>query len=174
MLGSNHSFLNEVYKDNIEYTEDEREKREKELQKGIEEFKNINQQELFSRKQKIEVKGVEVEFTKFDNIFTLSKTQVENNSKDQLSYIFGKNIGKECFCCRKFITKGTKQVQCQFCTLAGCKECVYKQFPFPQIDESNPSAKRRGKICKLCETKFYIKWKMDDIFANIDQKELQQ
>jgi hypothetical protein len=82
-LGSNHSFLNEVYKDNVEYTEDEREKREKELQKGIEEFKNINQQELFSRKQKIEVKGVEVEFTKFDNIFTLSKSQVENNSKDQ-------------------------------------------------------------------------------------------
>ena len=52
------------------------------MQKGIEEFKNINQQELFSRKQMIEVKGAQVEFTKFDNIFTLSKSQVESTSKD--------------------------------------------------------------------------------------------
>ncbi len=83
----------------------------------------------------IEVKGVEIEFTKFDNIFTISKSQIENQTKDQLALILGKNVGRECFCCRKIILKGTKQAQCDFCTLAGCKECVYKKFPYPQASE---------------------------------------
>lgn len=88
-----------MYTDNLEYTEEEREFKERELQKGLEDFKKINQHDLFNRKQVIEVNKTEVEFSKFDSIFTISKSQVENQSKEQLALLLGKNVGKECFCC---------------------------------------------------------------------------
>lgn len=40
--------------------------------------------------------------------------------------------------------------QCDFCALIGCKDCVYKKFPYPL------NQKEKGKICKVCETKIYI------------------
>ena len=38
--------------------------------------------------------------------------------------------------------------------MIACKECVNKSFPFPK---KNPEYIHRGRICKICENKFYIK-----------------
>jgi hypothetical protein len=35
-----------------------------------------------------------------------------------------------------------------------CKNCLYKDRPFPQNNEGN---KNRGKICRLCERKFCVR-----------------
>lgn len=64
-----------------------------------------------------------------------------------------KNISAECFICLKKIERN-KCIECQFCEKFGCNECVYKTFPFPK---NNPDMTKWGKICKVCETKFYIK-----------------
>ena len=47
-----------------------------------------------------------------------------------------------------------KAVLCEFCSNYGCKDCVYKTMPYPV---NNPDKSLRGKICKTCEAKFYIK-----------------
>jgi hypothetical protein len=47
-----------------------------------------------------------------------------------------------------------KVKQCHFCAYIGCGDCINKKFPFPA---NNKDYANRGKICKVCENKFYIK-----------------
>lgn len=83
-----------------------------------------------------------------------------------------------CFCCGKDIllsggSKKQRQVEaCHFCQKWACGECVAKSFPFPVADKASGQY-LRGKICRVCETKFYIKQKLDEIFKRIDDKDRQ-
>lgn len=56
---------------------------------------------------------------------------------------------------------------CHFCTHWGCGECIEKNFPFPVAVNGQYN---RGKICRVCETKFYVKQKLDEIFKRIDDR----
>lgn len=78
-----------------------------------------------------------------------------NNSKKN------KNISGNCYPCNKALDRHA--VECHFCGNLGCQDCVYKTFPFPVNNSENSS---RGKICKVCETKFYIKKVKNTIFMS--------
>lgn len=81
----------------------------------------------------------------------------------------------DCFCCGKdnVLTgsKKTKLDACHFCQKWGCGDCVFKNFPFPLPEQLAGDQTLIGRICRLCETKFYIKNKLDEIFRKIDAKE---
>lgn len=49
---------------------------------------------------------------------------------------------------------------CEFCSYSNCKQCLTKTrlFPMAALPLSNKEqSQRRGKICKLCDRKFFIK-----------------
>jgi len=54
----------------------DKETKEQELQRGLEEFKKADQQKLFNRKQTIMVNGKEYEFSQFDGVFSISRSQI--------------------------------------------------------------------------------------------------
>jgi len=62
-------------------------------------------------------------------------------------------------------SKKIKVDACHFCQRWVCGDCATKSFPFPV---KTGSEALRGRICKVCESKFYIKQKLDEIFRNID------
>jgi len=65
-----------------------------------------------------------------------------------------------CFCCGKDFSgtaggsKKPKIDACHFCTKWGCEDCVYKTYPF--LNQTGQET-QRGRICRVCESKFYIK-----------------
>ena len=71
-------------------------------------------------------------------------------------------------------SKKQRQVEaCHFCLKWACGDCVEKSFPFPIANAADQKSCERGKICKVCETKFYIMQKLDEIFQKIEVKERQ-
>ncbi len=81
-----------------------------------------------------------------------------------------------CYCCGRDtsggaagVSKKVKVDACHFCQRWVCNDCATKSFPFPV--SSNDGSTMRGRICRVCESKFYIKQKLDEIFRNIDDKE---
>eukprot|EP00347_Sterkiella_histriomuscorum_P020614 403337136 len=144
-----------------------KEQREKDLQKTIEEFKKVDQEKLFNRKQIIKVIGNEdVEFNQNDNIFQIQSSQIDTSVSQSQAFKLAK--GKNCFGCKTIMKKKSNIRQCDFCAKIGCKECVYKKFPYPM------NQTQKGRICKQCETKIYIQQTMNEIFKGIQQKEVYQ
>lgn len=95
----------------------------------------------------IYVNGIEFEFNPNDKIFYL-EGECDESIRTPRKY----KGAHECGICRKHMDKHHKQ--CNFCARMGCSECIYKKYPYPV---NNPDNHNKGKICKLCETKFYIK-----------------
>jgi len=54
-------------------------------------------------------------------------------------------------------SKKTKLDACHFCQKWGCGDCVFKNFPFPLPEQLSSDQTLIGRICRVCETKFYIK-----------------
>jgi hypothetical protein len=130
-----------------------------------------NQERIFNTKQLILVGNRQFEFTQFDNIFSLSRSPFLDELNLSTSSVDINNLKKKlltlapnqlpsCFCCGKEIgssgSKKTKIDGCHFCQKWGCDDCIEKSFPFPLRDDASGEI-LFGKICKVCETKFYIK-----------------
>ena len=78
-----------------------------------------------------------------------------------------------CNICRKpkDAFKGKKVAQCDFCATFGCTECIFKTFPFPQIDQ-HEQVQNFGVICMVCETKLHINTVTSDILRALSKNEL--
>ena len=148
---------------------------------------DINQDEFQkNRKQFIKVGDHQFDFTKNDSIFRISHSQIEavveqGSTKEKKEKVVP--ITGSCFCCKKDLTAKVKQDRCDFCTLQGCKECIYKKYPYPKPIDKETIVCGKGRICRVCETKFYIKkviklnlftlfQNLDLIFKSIDKKEI--
>ncbi|CDW81100.1 UNKNOWN [Stylonychia lemnae] len=83
----------------------------------MEEFKNVDQQKLFNRKQVIKVNGFDIEFSQNDYLFQIKKTQIDVTQSQQK--IFGDYLGKNCFSCQKQMVKKSNMRQCDFCAKIG-------------------------------------------------------
>jgi len=130
------------------------------------------QKDFINTKQQIAVGNRQFEFTQYDSIFNLTHSPFlaelslpldadESSFKKRLQTLYPEKL-PSCFCCGKDVfggITGSKKVKidaCHFCTKWGCDDCVYKTYPFPQTS-SGSSEPHRGRICRVCETKFYIK-----------------
>ena len=68
-------------------------------------------------------------------------------------------------------SKKQKDIEaCHFCMKWACGDCITKSFPYP-LPDKDTKQQERGRICRVCETKFYIKQKLDEIFNRVDEKE---
>lgn len=118
-----------------------------------------DQGKFLTKKQEIFVGDQKFEFTQYDRIFKLSRTphpELAASIKEGKKFKVAKLPCGNCFCCMKDLSLKVKQDICHFCTLQGCTDCVYKEFPFLNKEEG-ASTFQHGKVCRVCETKFYIK-----------------
>eukprot|EP00347_Sterkiella_histriomuscorum_P002076 403369568 len=159
---------------------------------GLEDQTLQSQEQILNREQEILVEGRKHTFNQNDSIFNISESQIgqtfselsHQNHNDLISQ--SSNLSKQttnkkkkvkivpiqnqpCFCCNQMLSKSVKQDICEFCTKQGCKACVYKKFPFPLKDLNDNQ--QRGKICKICETKFYVRNKLVEIVKGIEKKD---
>ena len=157
-------------------------------------------QDFYHTKQQITVGNRQFEFLQDDAIFKLKQSPFikefglqpdgdEQNLKKKLQGIYPEKL-PSCFSCGKDVcggNSGSKKVKidaCHFCTKWGCEDCVYKSYPFPRLI-SGATDYQRGRICRVCETKFFIKnvrtphladfelQKLDEIFKKIETKDKQ-
>jgi hypothetical protein len=91
-----------------------------------------------------------------DPVFYLTKPSEQK--QDSKSY-------SQCNVCEKDLQEDS-MVLCEFCnTPNNCKQCCSKKFPFAQEsrpDQNSPDEEFVedsifGQICKICETKIYVK-----------------
>ena len=88
----------------------------------------------------------QIAFDERDPIFLLAK-QNSNLTKTP-----------ECGSCQKVVFKKDKEIiYCQFCGVSNCGNCAYKERPFLKARIQADGKKPRGKICKLCDRKFFVK-----------------
>mmetsp|Transcript_32682 Transcript_32682/g.49949 ORF Transcript_32682/g.49949 Transcript_32682/m.49949 type:complete len:179 (+) Transcript_32682:460-996(+) len=79
-----------------------------------------------------------------DPIFTLAEPYENGNQPE--------NQNPNCNCCGDKY-KSTKDIRsCQFCSIISCSRCCYKSRAFP-----NGDGESEGDICKVCDSKFFIK-----------------
>lgn len=106
----------------------------------VEKLKKMNEQIIIE----CEGKSHTFQYLYNDAIFALSEP-FEEFSGDQNPF---------CNCCKESFAKlKQKDIKyCQFCALAYCPKCRYKQrtFPFSKDEE-------KGDICKVCDRKFFIR-----------------
>ena len=59
---------------------------------------------------------------------------------------------------------------CQFCSLSACKDCCKKERPFPysSFDKDTQKHASRGKICKLCDNKFFVKKLVSGLIMQVE------
>jgi len=98
----------------------------------------------------IEMEGVvrEFHFTHDDDIFSLAD---KNDNKSA-------NQNANCNCCQKAWNAKNKDIAyCDYCALAYCAKCQYKQRRFPNGKENS-----LGNICKVCDRKFNLRELLKD------------
>ena len=77
-----------------------------------------------------------------------------------------------CGVCRKPKDKfKNKIIQCHFCAMFGCSDCIGKLFPFPQLDPEDHT-QNLGVICMVCEAKLNINTVTSDILRALGKAEL--
>lgn len=86
--------------------------------------------------------GHEFEFHPDDPIFCLHEPN-ENPSQSPDPF---------CSCCKEKYKSAKDSKSCDFCGLAFCSKCRYKERVFP----ASPN-EETGDICKVCDRKFFIK-----------------
>ncbi len=135
-------------------------------------YSTDNKFECFNTMQVIQIGARQFDFFQDDPIFTLSHSPFikelglqpigdETNLKKKLLALIPDKL-PSCFCCGKEVwgaagtSKKIKVEACHFCTKWGCEDCVVKSFPFAKVLKGQSEA-QRGRICRVCETKFYIK-----------------
>ena len=92
---------------------------------------------------------------------TLKAQGLSKNNKIKPSHV---THVEQCSVCRKARAefKGRKVAQCDFCASFGCIECIYKVFPFPQLDKQDKQ-QNFGVVCMTCETKLHINTVTSDL-----------
>ena len=98
------------------------------------------------------------EFDDKDPIFFMSKPMTQ---RKQL---------QECYTCETAFTDYKQMKYCEFCGHSNCKDCLKKTRIFPHHNQSLSDSKKeqRGKICKRCDRKFFIKRMLMDSTKTIE------
>ncbi|CDW88628.1 UNKNOWN [Stylonychia lemnae] len=128
--------------------DDKKDQFNKLFSEGMEDYSLSSQEQILNRPLEIVVEGRKQAFVQNDHIFHIShsqlSTEISVHKKAKTKIIPLLNI--PCFCCQQLLTKSTKQ------------------------DDENGQI-QKGKICKICETKFHIKNKLVEIIGKIEKKD---
>ena len=77
---------------------------------------------------------------------------------------------EKCQLCKISIKKLKKVVQCEFCAMFGCPDCIYKTLPFPKKDQ-DASEHAQGLVCMICEAKLHIDTVTSHILHQLHKEE---
>lgn len=76
---------------------------------------------------------------------------------------------EKCPTCRYVFTSSSEMLFCEFCSLSNCHNCLKKTRLFPKgPKDAEGNRTLRGKICKLCDRKFFILAHVEDSLKKID------
>lgn len=77
---------------------------------------------------------------------------------------------QQCYTCEEAFKNSKEMNFCQFCGNANCKPCSTKtRFFF--MDDMTSGERVRGKICRLCDRKFYLRGAVSGTIKLIDMQQ---